>query len=129
VQLFSLAIRCRILWKDEVEVQRKRLCSTAYCIDVLEKTTKFLDIMGLISFLSRDSKMEVPVTRRKRHAELSMLDNADITFEMLKYLLASLLKIVLINCDENYLIMKWYRTACAVNYFQFKHTIQHNLIY
>jgi len=75
----SLPIRCRILWRDEFEVQRKHLCPTVYCIDVLGKTTKFLVIMGLISCLSRDSKMEVPITRRKRYAEFSMLNNADIT--------------------------------------------------
>ena len=88
----SLPIRCPILWKDEFEVQRKRLCLTAYCIDVLGETTKFLDIMGLISSLSRDSEMEVPVTRRKLYAEFNMLDNSDITFEMLKSLLTTLLK-------------------------------------
>ena len=88
----SLPIRCPILWKDEFEVQRKRLCLTAYCIDVLGETTKFLDIMGLISCLSRDSEMEVPVTRRKLYAEFNMLDNSDITFEMLKSLLTTLLK-------------------------------------
>lgn len=88
----SLPIRCRILWKEEAEVQRKRLCLTAYCIEVLGKTTKFLDIMGLISCLSRNSKMEVPVTRRKLYAEFSTLENSDITFEILECLLTSLLK-------------------------------------
>ena len=87
-----LPIRCRMLWKDEFEVQRKPLYPAAYCIDVLGKTTKFLDIMGLISCLSGDSKMEVPITRRKLYAGFSLLDNWDIAFEMLKYLLTSLLK-------------------------------------
>jgi hypothetical protein len=46
----------------------------------------------IISCLSRDSKIVVPVTRRKLYAEFIMLDNLDITVEMLKYLLTSLLK-------------------------------------
>jgi hypothetical protein len=56
-------------------VQRKRLYPAAYYIDVLGITTKFLDIMGLILCLSGDSKMEVPITRRKLHAGFSLLDN------------------------------------------------------
>lgn len=87
-----LPIRCPIVWEDEFEEQRKRLCPTAYCVDVLGKTMKFVDIMDLISCLSRESKMEGPITRRKLYAEFSRLDNSDITFEMLKYLLTSLLK-------------------------------------
>jgi hypothetical protein len=48
--------------------------------------------MGLISCLGRDSNREVPIKRRMLYAGFSLLDNSDITFEMLKYLLTPLLK-------------------------------------